>query len=106
MTKNKKYPKPQVIGFMPIVKDGAELWGIEISILSPKEQADLKKKECPECRGRGTLIDRLEPCGECNGSGYIANGKEWCANESERSGDYPWCLKDCPDISVCPYKCS
>ena len=88
MTKNKKYPKPQVIGFMPMVSDGNEIWGFEISELSKEEQHDLKKKvcpkcqgdgkvwadgrkhypfahfptkDCPECRGRGTLIDRLEP---------------------------------------------
>ena len=70
------------------------------------EQSNPEVVVCPECRGRGVLIDRLEPCGECNGIGYIANGKEWCANESERSGDYPCCLNDCPDISVCPHKCS
>jgi hypothetical protein len=43
MTKAKKYPKPQVIGFMPMVQDGNEIWGIEISELSEEEQADLKK---------------------------------------------------------------
>ena len=43
MTKSKKYPKPQVIGFMPMVKDGKDIWGFEISELSEEEQTDLKK---------------------------------------------------------------
>ena len=43
--KKKKYPKPQVIGFLPMVQDGNEIWGIEISQLSDEEQADLKKSD-------------------------------------------------------------
>jgi len=46
MTK-KKYPKPKVIGFMPMVQDGNEIWGIEISELSEEEKTDLKKSDKP-----------------------------------------------------------
>ena len=41
----KKYPKTTVIGFMPMVKDGNEIWGFEISELSEEEKADLAKEK-------------------------------------------------------------
>ena len=37
-----KYPKPTKIGEIPMVIIDGELWGLEVSLLSTEEQADLK----------------------------------------------------------------
>ena len=42
MTK-KKYPKPRKIMDIPMVVIDGEVWGFEVSELSPEEQSDLKK---------------------------------------------------------------
>ncbi len=40
----KKYPKPTVIAEIPMYKIGDDVYGLEVSILSEEEQADLKKE--------------------------------------------------------------
>ena len=43
MKKNKqKFPKPEVIGEIPMVKIGGEVWGFEVSVLSKEEQKSIK----------------------------------------------------------------
>ena len=52
MRKNKqKFPKPEVIGEIPMVVIGGEVWGFEVSVLSKEEREAIKQE-------KGELDDR------------------------------------------------
>jgi len=38
----RRFPKPEVIGEIPMVKIGGEVWGFEVSVLSKEEQKSIK----------------------------------------------------------------
>jgi len=42
--KKQKFPKPEVIGAIPMVEIGGEVWGFEVSVLSKEEQEALKQE--------------------------------------------------------------
>ena len=42
--KQQKFPKPQVIGEIPIVRIDGEVWGLVVSIMSKEEQEFLEKE--------------------------------------------------------------
>jgi len=49
MKKNKqKFPKPEVIGEIPMVVIDGETWGFEVSVLSKEEQESLKQENKDE----------------------------------------------------------
>ena len=50
MPGKKKYPKPAKIGEIPMVIIDGELWGLEVSLLSTEEQADLKHESDKEVK--------------------------------------------------------
>jgi len=50
MPGKKKYPKPTKIGEIPMVIIDGELWGLEVSLLSTEEQADLKHESDKEVK--------------------------------------------------------